>query len=135
MCIFGKTIAGTGLNFSWRSMEQIYDLSLLKKLSNNDEVFIVDMINTFRRTAGPIVERMEKLVADKRYEALGREAHKFIPGVSFLGIKHLEADLLKIEENSKTGSDLDQMEDLVLQVKMKIAELIHAFERDFNLNE
>jgi len=116
-------------------MEQIYDLSLLKKLSNNDEVFIVDMINTFRRTAGPIVERMEKLVADNRYEALGREAHKFIPGVSFLGIKDLEADLVKIEENSKTGSDPDQMGNLVLRVKTKVAELTQAFERDFNLNQ
>jgi len=116
-------------------MEQKYDLSLLKKLSNNDETFIVDMINTFRRTAGPIVERMEKLMAGKRYEALGREAHKFIPGVSFLGIKHLEADLVKIEENSKTGSDLDQMEDLVFQVKKKVAELIQTFEEDFNLNQ
>jgi hypothetical protein len=115
-------------------MEQKYDLSLLKKLSNNDEVFIVDMINTFRRTAGPIVERMEKLVAKAQYEALGREAHKFIPGVSFLGIKYLEADLIKIEENSKTGSDFDQMESLVFQVKTKVAELIHAFEQDFNLN-
>lgn len=115
-------------------MEQKYDLSLLKKLSNNDEVFIVDMINTFRRTAGPIVERMEKLVASKQYEALGREAHKFIPGVSFLGIKYLETDLVKIEENSKAGSDLDQMEELVVQVKTKVAELIHAFVQDFNLN-
>jgi hypothetical protein len=115
-------------------MEQKYDLSQLKKLSNNDEVFIVDMINTFRRTAGPIVKRMEKLVADKRYEALGKEAHKFIPGVSFLGIKYLQADVVEIEENSKTGSDLDQMEDLVFQVKTKVEELIHAFEQDFNLN-
>ena len=116
-------------------MEPKYDLSLLKKLSNNDEVFIVDMINTFCRTAGPIVERMERLVAGKRYEPLGKEAHKFIPGVSFLGIKYLENDLLKIEENSKTGSNLDQMEDLVSQVKRKVEELIHAFEQDFNLKE
>ena len=131
----GISLPVRGVNYSWRIMEPMYDLSLLKKLSNNDEVFIVDMINTFRRTAGPIVERMERLVADKRYEALGREAHKFIPGVSFLGIKHLEADLVKIEENSKTGSDLDQMEDLVIQVKTKVAELIHAFEQEFNINK
>ena len=130
----GNRLPVKRLIYSLRIMEQIYDLSLLKKLSNDDEVFIVDMINTFRRTAGPIVERMEKLVADSRYEALGREAHKFIPGVSFLGIKHLEADLVKIEENSKTGTDLDQMGNLVLQVKTKVAELIEAFERDFNLN-
>lgn len=116
-------------------MNEKYDLSLLKKLSNNDEAFIVDMLNTFRRTAGPIIERMEKLVSDKRYESLGREAHKFIPGVSFLGIKHLEADLLKIEENAKTGSDLEKMEELVMQVKAKVNELIDAFEQDFKLNQ
>jgi HPt (histidine-containing phosphotransfer) domain-containing protein len=116
-------------------MEQMYDLSLLKKLSNNDEAFILDMIITFRRTAGPIVNRMEKLVADKRYEALGKEAHKFIPGVSFLGIKQLEADLVKIEENSKAGTDLDQMGDLVTQVKAKVAELIHAFEKEFDIHK
>jgi len=116
-------------------MEQKYDLSLLKKLSNNDEAFIIDMLNTFRRTAGPIMERMERLVADKRYEALGREAHKFIPGVSFLGIKYLESDLLKIEENAKTGTDLEKMEELVIQVKAKVRELIDAFEHDFKLNQ
>ena len=116
-------------------MEPKYDLSLLKKLSNNDETFIVDMLSTFKRTAGPIIERMEKLVAEKRYEALGREAHKFIPGVSFLGIKYLESDLLIIEENAKKGTDLDKMEGLVIQVKVKVKELIEAFEQDFNLNQ
>jgi HPt (histidine-containing phosphotransfer) domain-containing protein len=116
-------------------MEQKYDLSLLKKLSNNDEVFIVDMLNTFRRTAGPIIERMEKLIVEKRYEALGREAHKFIPGVSFLGIKYLEEDLVRMEENTKTGTDLDKMEGLVLQVKAKVKELIEAFEQDFKLKQ
>ncbi|MBN1414456.1 MAG: Hpt domain-containing protein [Bacteroidales bacterium] len=116
-------------------MEQKYDLSLLKRLSNNDEAFIVDMLNTFRRTAGPIIERMERLVAEKKYEALGREAHKFIPGVSFLGIKYLESDLLKIEENAKTGTDLEEMEGLVSQVKAKVKELVDAFEHDFKLNQ
>ncbi len=116
-------------------MEPKYDLSLLKRLSNNDEAFIVDMLSTFRRTAGPIIERMENLIAGKRYEALGREAHKFIPGVSFLGIKYLESDLLAIEENAKKGTDLDKMEELVGRVKVKVKELIEAFEQDFNLNQ
>lgn len=116
-------------------MERKYDLSLLKKLSNNDETFILDMINTFRRTVGPILERMEKYTTEKRYEALGREAHKFIPGVSFLGIKYLEEDLLKIEENAKNGVNLDDMPVLVNQVKDKVKELLEAFEQDFNLNK
>ncbi len=116
-------------------MERKYDLSLLKRLSNNDEAFIIDMINTFRRTVGPIIERMEKYTAEKRYELLGREAHKFIPGVSFLGIKYLEEDLLKIEEYSKNSINLEDMPALVNQVKEKVNELLEEFRHDFNLNE
>jgi hypothetical protein len=116
-------------------MEQKYDLSLLKKLSNNDETFILDMINTFRRTVGPIIERMEKYASEKRYDSLGREAHKFIPGVSFLGIKYLEEDLLKIEEYVKNGTNLDDMPGLVNQVKEKVKELLEVFKQDFNLSE
>jgi HPt (histidine-containing phosphotransfer) domain-containing protein len=117
------------------NMDRKYDLSLLKRLSNNDEAFIIDMLYTFRRTAGPIIERMERYAAEEKFEALGREAHKFLPGVSFLGIKYLEADLVKMEENAKKGKDLGLMADLVIQVKAKVRELIEAFEQDFNLNQ
>jgi HPt (histidine-containing phosphotransfer) domain-containing protein len=116
-------------------MEQKYDLSLLRKLSNNDEEFIIDMLNTFRRTALPIVERMERLISENQPLALGREAHKILPGVSFLGIKYLETDLETMEENAKTGKDLDKMDELVSRVKTKVLELIEAFEKDFKLTK
>jgi HPt (histidine-containing phosphotransfer) domain-containing protein len=117
------------------NMERKYDLTLLKRLSNNDEVFIVDMLKTFRRTAVPTIERMERHIASGKYEALGREAHKFLPGVSFLGIKYLETDLMIIEENAKSGIDLEAMADLVVQVKTKVKDLIESFEQDFNLTQ
>jgi HPt (histidine-containing phosphotransfer) domain-containing protein len=110
-----------------------YDLTMLRKLSDNDENFILDMLQTFKKTAPPVVVRMEEYIAQNKTEAVGREAHKLIPGVSFLGAKELEAILKIIEENGKTGENKEQMEALILQVKTIVNELISEFETDFNI--
>jgi len=109
----------------------LYDLSALKKLSNNDEDFIIDMLQTFKRTTPPILLRMEAYVSENKYEALGREAHKMIPGVSFLGAKHLQEVLVNIEEYIKAGENLDKIPALVAEAINNSNELITCFENDF----
>jgi HPt (histidine-containing phosphotransfer) domain-containing protein len=110
-----------------------YDLTMLRKLSDNDENFIIDMLQTFKRTAPPVVARMEEYMTQLKMEAVGREAHKLIPGVSFLGAKELEAILKIIEVSCKAGEKKEQMPALILQVKTIVNELISEFETDFNI--
>lgn len=110
-----------------------YDLGLLKKLAGEDKRFIIDMLLTFKRTSTPIIERMIQYVSVKKYEALGREAHKLIPGVSFLGATDLKNELIKIEEGVKNKDDLQNMHTYVMNVKQYIEELIVLFEKDFDL--
>jgi HPt (histidine-containing phosphotransfer) domain-containing protein len=109
----------------------LYDLATLKNLSNNDEAFIIDMLQTFKRTTPPILKRMEEYVTESKHEAVGREAHKMIPGVSFLGARDLQDVLILIEETAKTGQGLDKMNSMVLDAVQKANELIHCFENDF----
>jgi HPt (histidine-containing phosphotransfer) domain-containing protein len=109
----------------------LYDLSNLKALSNNDEAFIIDMLQTYKRTAPPIFQRMEEYLHEKKFEAIGREAHKLIPGVSFLGAKQLQELLVSIEEMAKSGKDLDKMPSLVTQAVNMSGILITSFENDF----
>jgi HPt (histidine-containing phosphotransfer) domain-containing protein len=109
----------------------LYDLGTLRKLSDNDETFIIDMLQTFKNTAPPILQRMEGYMSEQKYEAVGREAHKMIPGVSFLGAKHLHKVLVTIEENAKRGQDLEKMSSLVAEAVTKSNELIRCFESDF----
>jgi HPt (histidine-containing phosphotransfer) domain-containing protein len=111
----------------------IYDLSMLKKLSDNNEVFIIDMLQTFKRTTPPIIKSMEEHVEQQKYEQLGREAHKLIPGVSFLGAKELEKVLVTIEENSKAGINTGNMPALVSEAKKIVDELIACFEKEYKL--
>jgi HPt (histidine-containing phosphotransfer) domain-containing protein len=109
----------------------LYDLSMLKKLSDNDETFIIDMLQTFKRTTPPVLQRMEEYLSQQKHEAIGREAHKMIPGVSFLGAKELQEILVNIEETAKSGEGLDKMPSLVTKAINGSRELIGCFERDF----
>ena len=109
----------------------LYDLSTLQKLSDNDEAFIIDMLQTFKRTTPPILQRMDEYVSLQKTEAVGREAHKMIPGVSFLGARQLQDVLVKIEETAKSGEGLDQMPSLVADAIHMSNELIACFENDF----
>jgi len=113
--------------------EHKYDLSFLKRICNDDQAFIVDMLETFRNTAPGIVEKMELYAGQKKYEALGREAHRFIPGVTFLGVKDLEKDLIEIEENAKNLANLERLPELLISVRKNVESLIQCFIDDFNL--
>ncbi len=110
-----------------------YDLSFLNKISNSDKKFIKEMIVTFIKTAPDTLSKMEKCLQNNQYSALSRHAHKFIPGISFLGIKYIEEDFLKIEDHAKTNTDIDKIPGLLENVKMKINKLISRLEEDFNL--
>lgn len=109
----------------------LYDLSNLKTLSNNDEIFIIDMLQTYKRTAPPTFQRMEEYLSEQKFEAIGREAHKLIPGVSFLGAKQLQDVLIGIEETAKSGKDPEKIPPLVTIAVNMSNELIACFEKDF----
>jgi len=109
-----------------------YDLSMLRKLSDNDETFIRDMLQTFKRTAPPVISRMEDYASKNKIEAVGREAHKLIPGVSFLGASDLENVLKVIEEKGKAG-DPEDMPSLIQEARTIVNSLIIDFENDYHI--
>lgn len=109
----------------------LYDLSALRKLSDNDETFIIDMLQTFKKTAPPVLERMAVYVAEQKTEAIGREAHKLIPGVTFLGAKTLQDVLVTIEEMAKKGENIETIASAVEEATTMSQTLIACFENDF----
>ena len=115
-------------------IDRKYDLSFLERISNSDEKFIKNMIVTFKNTAPRIITKMVKYIEGKKYASLGKEVHKFVPGISFLGAKYIENDLIKIEENVRKNKNLDKIPGLLENVKKNIADLIIQFDNDFNLS-
>jgi HPt (histidine-containing phosphotransfer) domain-containing protein len=114
--------------------EPRFDLTFLNKISGGDQEFILDMINTFKELAPDFMDKSRHYLENKNYHALSKEAHKFLPGVSFLGIKHLEHDIELIEEYAKKNENLDCLEGLVESSIKKIHEIIAIFNSEFDLN-
>jgi len=110
-----------------------YDLSFLNKISNGDQDFILDMIQTFKKTAPVSLHKMKIFLEEKKYESLSREAHRLIPGISFLGVKYIEENLMKIEDYSKRMENIEQLQSLLVLIDEDINKLILQFNNDFNL--
>jgi len=114
--------------------EKKYDLDFLKSISNTDENFIKDMILTFKEITPRIIFKMGRYMKTKKYEALGKEVHRLIPGVSFLGAVNIKDDLIKIEQYVNDNTNLDDIPVLLEKVKRNVTDLITQFDMDFNLS-
>jgi len=112
--------------------EKLYDLAFLNKISGGDPAFIKEMISTFKEIAPEYIQKAERLLKEQAIETLSKETHRIIPGVSFLGAKELEADLMLIEEYTKKNTNLEAIPALIESVGDKIDRLIQMFDRDFN---
>lgn len=111
--------------------EKLYDLSILNKISGGDESFIREMINTFKETAPEYLQKARSLLEKQSISSLSKETHRFIPGVSFLGAKDLEHDLMRIEDYTKKNKNLERVPELLETVGQKIDKLIDRFNQDF----
>jgi len=116
------------------SKEAKFDLAFLNKISGGDKDFIKEMIKTFKEMAPEFIENSKRFLYEANYESLSREAHKFIPGISFLGIKYLEKDMILIEDYAKNNKHLDQLPYFVDSAIDKINEIIEIFNKEFELN-
>jgi HPt (histidine-containing phosphotransfer) domain-containing protein len=110
-----------------------FDLGFLNKISGGDSAFIKEMINTFKEMVPEFIENSNKFLNEKNYEALSREAHKFIPGVSFLGIKYIEQDLILLEEYAKKQENIQEIPKLLTAACEKISEIVDTFNTEFDL--
>jgi hypothetical protein len=110
---------------------KLYDLSFLNKISGGDVSFIKEMISTFRQVAPEFIEKSKEYYKEGLIDSLSKETHRFIPGVSFLGAKFLEEDLLKIEDNTKNNKNMGEVPFLLERVHSKIEKLLDEFNTDF----
>jgi hypothetical protein len=110
---------------------KLYDLSFLNKISGGDVAFIKEMITTFRQVAPEYIKKSMEYYNEGNIESLSRETHRFIPGVSFLGAKLLEDDLLKLEEFTKKTINMEQVPGLLESVYGNIEKLLNEFDLDF----
>jgi PAS domain S-box-containing protein len=98
-----KTIVITGIK------RHGYDLSYLRSISNDNEDFIKEMMQTFIQTIPGILQEMKTCLVEKNWERLSKLAHQIKPSFTLMGIHDLHTTILFIEENGKNKTNVAEL--------------------------
>lgn len=83
-----------------------FDLSYLRSISNDNQEFIREMMQTFIQTMPAILDQLTKALETEDWEKLSKLAHQIKPSFTLMGIHSLRNDILFIEENGKAKTKL-----------------------------
>jgi len=86
----------------------LFDLSYLKSVSNNNEDFVNEMIDTYLKTMPKSIEEVRTFFNQKDWENLSRAAHKLKPSITLLGIHKAKELASEIERIAKTEQVLPE---------------------------
>ncbi len=95
---------------------KLTDLASLRKMSNNDESFVQEMIKTFIEKTPDLLNELSSASKEKNWPQVGSLAHKLKPNLSFMGINTLKDLILEIEQKGKSETDTAKIPPLVDQL-------------------
>lgn len=107
-----------------------YDLSYLRSISNNNEEFIQEMMQTFVQTMPGVLNQMREGLAEKNFERISRLAHQVKPSFTLLGIHDQRQNILFIEENGKTNTNLSELVKVTSQFIQSCEWLVVEFTKE-----
>ena len=79
------------------------DLSYLREMSGGNKELVLEMITIFREQVSEFSIEMDKHLASRDYESLGKLAHKAKSSVSIMGLSDLATDLKDLENLARDG--------------------------------
>lgn len=86
-----------------------FDLTYLRSVSDNNQEFLQEMIQTFVQSIPPVLEDMQASLETKNWKKLSRLAHQIKPSFSLLGMEALRETVFSIEETAQQKTDLTKL--------------------------
>jgi len=111
----------------------LYNLDYLKKISNNDEAFINEILSNFVENASELIMAINELYPKGELDKLSRLVHKFIPSLNFVGIKNLGERLNHLEVMLLENNDTAELKTMLDKSKTEIEQIVTELRSDNNL--
>jgi PAS domain S-box-containing protein len=105
-----------------------FDLSYLRSISNDNEEFITEMMQTFVQTMPAVLSDMRSCLLEKNWEKLAKLAHQIKPSFTLLGVDALRSTILSIEESGKTRTNVGELPKITQGFIEACSMLIRDFE-------
>jgi HPt (histidine-containing phosphotransfer) domain-containing protein len=110
-----------------------YNLNYLKEISGGDEDFILDMIQTFVANTPGEIDQLRAYAEKEQWELLGDSAHKFAPGLQFLGIIALRPVINQLEDYAKGKKKLEIIPSLIDKLDTECRLVSEELKQDFKI--
>lgn len=85
----------------------------LEMVASGDSGLVKELVGMFREQVSEIYAEMNKLLAEKNYQALGLLAHKAKSSVAIMGMDDLAEILKYFELQAKNGKDPEEYESYI----------------------
>ncbi len=93
--------------------EEIVDLTYLRTMSNNNQVFITEMISTFIESMPMSIAEINTSLATRDWENLKRCIHKIKPSITLMGLHIAKTKAVELEEILLTKKPTEALPQLV----------------------
>lgn len=109
--------------------ESLFDLSYLNQVFQGNQEMINEIITLFLQQVPNYISQMEQLVEREELLAIHPLAHKSKSSIAMLGLKTMEDKVLQIEYNSRHRQNLEDIPELVAQVRKECDRVYSQLER------
>lgn len=107
-----------------------FDLSYLRSVSDNNQEFIQEMLQTFVQSIPPVLKEMQASLSSGKWEELSRLAHQIKPSFSLLGMDALRKTIFYIEENAHQQTNLVELRDTTERFIQDCNHVIHDLNKE-----
>ncbi len=114
-------------------MGKLYNLQYLEEISSGDHEFIIDMLNDFVKNTPNVLGEIDNCLSTSNWSQLYKTVHKFMPSFDFVGAENIRDDLRKLEQFTKTQTNLELINPLLLNIKAFCDDIILEIKSDFKI--
>jgi PAS domain S-box-containing protein len=107
-------------NFLFKTTDSnpnIYNLSILKKLSRGNEDFVDKMIVIFVEQTSQILIDLDVALQENDFIQIGRLIHKIKPSIESLGISSILTEIVMLEKKAKKTANREEIAALLHSIK------------------
>ena len=101
----------------------LYNLSELKEMSDNDSVFVRDMLELFVSNNSIYLDKINNAMLLNDWKVVKFNAHKMKPSILLFKIETLEDVILKLNDFAGNENHLDEIPTLVNELNKKLSEV------------
>ncbi len=111
----------------------LYDLSIVEEIAGGDGSFVKKMLQLFLDTVPVTLNGINAATAAGEWLQLSKLAHKLKSTIDSMGIAELKQDIRLIENNGKSGENIDALPAIVQKLNTVMNNVMEQVKKDHSL--